>query len=244
MPNENEPGSQTPEAPQYVTPDQLGQVVNQAITSHLKRINFDEMIGKSIGPLIEQIKALQPAAPNGDEEPTAKPKGKEDPRLAALSAQMEDMKKSLETERNAKLAAEKSARNDRAYTELRKSLEGKVAPGLLDMVANNLFKVEGRVIVAEDGSTTFKTMKPAFYGSSEMEEVEMPIEAGVAEYLKSESAKAFLPAPSTGGNATPLQKRPQPYSGSAFDFSKPATSDEEKLGRAMEREARALQNLK
>lgn len=62
MPNDNEEGG-TPNEPQYVTPDQLGQAINSAITSHLKRLNIAGQIADALKPVTEQLAAAKQAPP-------------------------------------------------------------------------------------------------------------------------------------------------------------------------------------
>jgi hypothetical protein len=150
---------------------------------------------------------------------------------------VEEMEKALSAERERVIAAEKKTREERAYTELRGSLEGKVRPELLDMVAKHLFMVEGRVETDESGTALFKSQRVPYTGA-EPEEVR----AGVEDFLKSDAAKAFLPAPGTS-SAPQLPKRgPSPNLGGT-DFSKPATSDTDKARRSLERERIALEKL-
>ncbi len=243
MPNETEGDlDQTPpEPPKYVTAEEIGNIVNSAVTSHLKR-SLGSAIETAIKPLADKFAALQAPPPSNDEDGVPPKKGKQTPEMLAMAKQIEDLTKTIVTEREGRAAAEKKQREDRAYAELRSSLEGKVRPELLDMVAKNLFFVEGRVIVEETGNVLFKSQKVPYTGA-EAEEVQLPLKSGIDDFLKSDTAKPFLPAPNSGAGGSPLPKRgPSPNPGGT-DFSKPATSDADKARRAAERERIALEKL-
>jgi hypothetical protein len=238
MSNENQPGSNTPD-PQYVTADQIGNIVNAALTARLPKM-LQPAIEAALAPITAKLSAPPPTPPSGDDGDDKK-KSKQTPEMAAMAKQIEDLTKGITAEREARAAAEKKQKEDRAYNELRQSLEGKVRPEFVDILAKNLFQVEGRVSFGDDGAILFKSSKAPYVGA-EPEEVQLPLKNGVEDFLKSDAAKHYLPAPSGGSNTSPLPKRgPSPVSGR--DFSKPATSDADKVQRALEREAQALAAL-
>ncbi len=241
MPNETEGTlDQTPPEPKYVTAEEIGNIVNAAVTSQLKR-SLGTAIAEAVKPITEQVAALKQAPPPSDEGDDKK-KGKQSPEMLAMAKQIEELTNGIKQRDERVAAAEKKQREDRAYAELRGSLEGKIRPELLDMVAKNLFFVEGRVVTDENGNVLFKTSKAPYTGA-EPEEMQLPLKSGVDDFLKSDSAKPFLPAPNPGANSNPLPKRgPSPNPGGT-DFSKPATTDAEKARRAAERERQALERL-
>lgn len=236
MPTENDGASNAPAEPKYVTAEEIGNIVNSAVTSHLKR-SLGPAIEAAVKPIAEKLAAAVPTPPPPGDEEGGKGKSKSTPEMLAMAKQLDEMKTLLQSERDARANAEKAARDDRAYASLRQQLEGKVAPGLVDIVAKNLFYVEKKVTVDETGKVTFKTSK-APYPGADPEEQDLPLESGVADFLKSDSAKVFLPAPSAGASSQPLPKRGPSSSPTGFDFSKPAKSDEERVARAAEMEAR------
>lgn len=236
MPNENEDGSQTPSAdPAYVKAEDIGNIVNAAVSSHLKR-SLAGAIESALKPALEQFKASMTPAPAGEETSDEKKKGKQSPEMLAMAKQIEDMQKALVAEKERTAAAEKKQREDRAFSELRSSLEGKVRPELLDMVAKHLFVVEGRVQVDDQGNSLFKGSRLPYQGATEAEEYTLPLRSGIEDFLKSDAAKPFLPAPSAGAGTSPLPKRGATPTPGSSDFSKPATTDAEKLRRAAEKE--------
>lgn len=235
MPNDPQGESQSPESqtPSYVRADEIGNIVNSAVSSHLKR-SLASAIEAALKPVVEGLKTqlAPPPAPSSEEEPGNSRK-KQSPELLAMAKKVEDMEKALADSAAKVAAAEKKSQEQRAYTELRGALEGKVRPELLDMVAQHLFTVEKRVDFDESGTPLFKATKVAYTGA-EPEEFRLPLRNGVEEFLKGEAAKPFLPAPNSGSGAGPLQKRAPVQSGGT-DFSKPATTDAERIQRAAER---------
>lgn len=243
MPPET-PDSQNPDNQQSKSPEeQLGNMVNAAVSAHIKRFTEKQLpalLAEALKPINEKL-AAPPPPPEGDDA-KAKKSSKQDPEVLAMAKQIEDMKRALEEKEQRAAAAEKKARDERAYTELRASLEGKVRPELLDVVAENLFYVKKSVDFDDAGNPLFKSSRSPYAGA-EPEEVRLPLRVGVEDFLKSDGAKAFLPAPSAGAGAAPLPKRGSTPPSGGTDFTKPATSDAEKARRAAERERIAQQRL-
>lgn len=241
MPNDTPGESQ--EAPKYITAEEVGNIVNSAVTAHLRRFSekqLPELLTASLKPITDKLAATPVKTEDDAETPKGKSKNK-DPEVLAMAQKLDELTNTIK-ERDAQVAAtNKKMREDRAFTELRASLEGKVRPELLDMVAKHIFVVEGLVEVDEQGTPLFKS-KQAPYIGADPEEVRLPLKAGVETFLKSESAKPFLPAPSTSG-ASPLPKRGTSPTPGGIDFSKPATTDAEKAARSIERERQAKERL-
>lgn len=243
MPTENPGTSNEPNAePKYVTAEEIGNIVNSAVTNQLKR-SLGSAIDAALAPTLAKL-AAQPATPPAGEtdEPTTKGKGKQSPELADMARKVEQMEKALATEKERVASAEKKSREDAAYATLRSTLEGKVRPELLDMVAKHLFVVEGRVEVDDAGNPLFKSTKVPYTGA-DPEDVRLPLASGIEDFLKSDAAKPFLPAPNAGSGAGPLPKRGPSPTSTGTDFSKPATSDADKARRSIERERIAKERL-
>jgi len=242
MPNENEEGSNTPsnEESSYVKASDIGNIVNAAVSSHLKR-SLATAIEAALKPALEQIKSsIAPPPPAGDEDGDKK-KGKQTPEMVAMAKRLEDMEKALAAEKEATAAAQKKAREQRAFSDLRTALEGKVRPELLDVVAHHLFTVEKRVDFDESGTPLFKSTRSLYQGA-EPEDVLLPLRDGVEGFLKGDTAKAFLPAPSPGAGSSPLPKR-GPTPPQSFNPSQTGTTDAERVRRSMEREQAAKAKL-
>lgn len=246
MPHENTPpGSQNEggndETPKAFTEADIGNMVNRAVTAHIARFmekTLPGVLDAQLKPLTEKLAAVQQAPKpetDGEGEGGTKKKSKQDPETAALAKTVEDLKKQIE-EGNAKVAAEqKKFREEKGFNALRAALSEKVRPELLDAAAKLLFHVDQKVTYDEQGNPLFKSKDS--YG----DEVTLPIGAGVDEYLKSDAAKAYLPAPSAGNGAGALPKRSTP---AANPNAQPGSgSDAEKTRRAMDRAAQMSKQL-
>jgi hypothetical protein len=224
-------GGQTP---QYVTVEQL----NAAIGSHLGRAlpKALEPFNKQFGDINETLKKL--ATPKV--EPTEEEKNRQrqsDPETLALKNQLEELKQANQREREAREKAEATQRDNAAFAHLRSLVAKSVRPELVDVVAKNLFYAEKVITYDESGKALFKSRRAQYQGGPE-EEVATTLEDGVQQYLKTKEAQVFLPPPTSkqptnnGGNRQPTR-----FDGGLPVYDKPATTDQEKVRRAMEREA-------
>ncbi len=203
MPHETEGDSQNAPDPKVTESGQpdISNVVNSAVSSHLKRFVEKQLPGifaEALKPFQEQVAKLQAPPPADDE----KSKNKQSPEMTALQTQLEEMKTRFAQETEQRIAAERKAREDRAYSEFKGMLAKNVRPEMLDMVADHLFLIKKIVEVPESGNPTFKGSRTQ-YGITE--EVAYPLKDGVDNWLKSDDAKPFLPAPSA--STTPTSKR-------------------------------------
>lgn len=243
MPPEIDPSlegqTETPSS-EFVKATDIGNIVNAAVTSHLKR-SLGAAIEAAVKPLAEKLQALS-VPPPVEEETGKKSKKSESPELVAMAKQLEDMKNALAAEKDRADAAARKSRDDRAVGELRSMLQGKIRDEYLDMLTQHIFTVQGRVKVDDQGNILMKSTRSSPFPGLDPEEVDLPLKAGVEEFLKSDAAKAFLPAPPST-SAAPLPKRSAVQSPRGTDFSKPATSDAEKARRSIEREQMAKQRL-
>jgi hypothetical protein len=235
MADESNPAGGTSAAAEPLTAEQVAAIVNSAITNRLKREpNVKELIAEAFANYKPPV-----TTPPQDETP---PKGgkRMDPELAAVMAQLEDHKKAAREAVDRQLAAEKAQREYRAMADLRAALVGKVRPEAIDMVAKHLMISEKRVTINEDGTATIKTQLEKIKGFPE--EVDLPLEAGVGEWLKTDVAKMFVPAPQAQTQQSPQGQRgsrmPQPAQGKLElpKYEGEATTDEEKVRRAYEQE--------
>lgn len=206
---------------------QMNQIANDAATSHAKRIT------KDLESKLSDLKPVAPVVPAVD--PAIAEKIKTTPEMAVLQAQIADMKTAYDKAESARIAAEKKSRDDSAFHTLRASLSA-VRPELQDATAQLLFHVEKRVTFDEAGRPLFKMPREV---AGIVEDIEMPLTSGVEHWVKSEAAKAFLPAP--GGNVGNGRGGKSPTAGAVPSgrmnngmpvYDKPATTDAEKISRA------------
>lgn len=218
-----------PPTPKYVTEEQIAQIVNSAVTTHLKR-GLAKAIDEAIAPLKQKLETPPPSGDGGG-------KGKEaDPEVVALRKQLDDLKGVVKASQEAASAAEKRAADERAYNALRSELSGKVRPEALDVATDYLFRAQGRVVIDEQtGEPRFKHRTALVAGMPEEDHL-FPLSDGVKQFLKGKEAQLFLPAP----NTAPNPQRPGPRSttpGQLPTYEKPPATDDEKVRRAMEAEA-------
>jgi hypothetical protein len=243
MPNELQGDSQN-------APDQsdksadIGNMVNAAVTAHLKRFaekTLPEILKSQLETALKSVAPAAPPPPAPETETTEKAsKSKVSPELAAMQQKLDETLKALKDADERRIATEKKAREDRAFSELKSTLAaGQVRPEMLDMVANHLFRFDNKVELQEDGTPLFKTTRNS-YGIEE--EVNLPLKDGVEAWLKSESAKAFLPAPGVS-QVTPAKKTPFVRPPVSKDIDLDKASPQEKINAAAQKEAEIRQKL-
>lgn len=229
--NATDASSQTP-APKYVTEEQIGNVVNAAVSSHIKRFTekqLPQMFEAALKPISDKLNAPPPPAPEGEEK---KGNNKQDPQIAALQQQLEDFKRQAREAEERRVASERKSREDGAFSALKSALTPHVRPEMLDALAGYMFKVQGAVEVPEDGEPVFKTSRSQF---GVEEEVRLPIKDGIAGWLKTDAAKPWLPAPGTS-NLQPTKKPNHQLQRLPENFNLETASDEQKIRAAAEME--------
>lgn len=217
------------------TPDAaaLGNIVNAAVTAHLKRANIGKTISDAIEaamkPVREQLE--KPAAVA--ETPKADPKAS--PEFAAAMRELESVKATLRTESDARGAAEKRQREDRAYQDLRAGLQtAGLKPEMVDVAAKVLFHADSRISFDENGTALFRhTKSTPGYGD---EDEFLPLSAGIAAYAKSKDAEPFLPAP-TAAKSAQIPRGTTRQAPQVISQLPPAVTDDDKISRAMANEA-------
>ncbi len=241
MPNANEAqaktgqeDSSTAEAEDKFGRDEIVALVNQAVTSQLKRSLSKEITAALTGAL-EPIKAeLAKAKPAADPAADEQQKGKPNPELVALQKQLADMQAALRAKDEEAATERKKAREDRAFADLTAELTGKVRPGTERMVAT-LLKAQGNLVLDEEGAVALKVRTSLAKGTAEADH-EFPLADGVGHFLKTKDAALFLPPPNPAGGAGET-RRVLPNSANGKQLPKydaPALSDDEKARRTAE----------
>lgn len=167
----------------YVKVEDMAKMVNQAITSHLKRLDFDSKISaaleNAIAPLRDSFQSKQ--------ETKQAPKGQDmDPQVVELKKQLEAMQKQTKEAQDRAAAQLKASREKDAFGQLKSMLSGKVKAEAVDSVAKILFHADKRIKVSDEGEMLWLD------GDNEI-----GIEDGLKSYLKSKEAAIFMPAPAT-----------------------------------------------
>jgi hypothetical protein len=238
MANANEEGSEKPSTPEYVTKEEIGNIVNSAVTNHLKRSSksTEDAITKLLD---ERLKAFMPQPPPISDVKPPVTQSQPAPELAAMQAKYAELESKFTAEQERRTKAEQAQREDRAYGELKSLLNGQVRPEMLDIAADYLFTAKKRVEISEDGT-------PLFRGKTATgEDVHLPMEDGVMQFLKSKEGASFVPAPTSAVGPQTGNRRGARVTNATFKdglphYEKPATSDEEKVARAFEMEQAIL----
>lgn len=218
-------------------------IINAAVTSHMKRQpnpadEFKKLLTKeSLSPLLTELMEASGVKPAGTETGGGSQPAKPDPKIAALEAQLSDMKTAMARAAEETKAAQESARNEKALAALKSELAPHVRPEGLDMAADLLFKARKRVTFDEQG-TPLMSVKRAPYAGAAEEDVPMPLADGVQHWLKSEEAKIFIPAPAANQQQRQGAPGPRPQmqrtANGVPKYDQPATTDAEKIRRAQE----------
>jgi len=236
MPSENE--SPDTNTPKYITAEEVAAMVTGAITAHSKKLQ-KELTASIEGLKLDEkianaLKAAVPAeAPDGEHKPRTV-----DPRLVALEDKAKQLEASLAKSEQARSEAVQRSRDESARSALKAALSAGVAPGATDMAAKLLFDAEKRIGFDEDGTPFFRTRRSPGHGMPE-EDMQMPLADGVKHWLQSDDAKIFVPAPAPAPGANRGQAPRQLTRGSDGmpRYEQPATTDNEKAHRAIERES-------
>lgn len=227
----------TEEAPKYVTEDAIAQIVNAAVSSHLKR-SLGKAIEEAIKPVAEQLSQLKTAREEAPPQDTKK-KSDVDPEVVALKKQVADLTTAMQRSAEEAAAAQRQAREEKAYASLRDQLQGKVRPEALP-IALDVIRARKLLTINEDGTVTFRHRAALAKGMEEQDH-EFPLDRGVGEFLKSKDAALFLPAPGgpgpRQGNRPPHAPTPQPRP-EAPRYDQPALTEWEQDRRIDERLAK------
>lgn len=207
--------------------DKMGQVVNAAVTNHMKRVTgqLEEKFGKSLdeklgglmsafdtqlkASLPELLKGLQPQP--SDDEPGGKggKKGKpEEPRvdpkvaemekqLQSLTARLEQEAKEREAERKMAAEAQRRALEDRGFAEFKAGLAGKVLNGREEDLAT-LVRAKGMFTLDENGQPRIKVVEKNKYTQQDEEQF-LDLNEGLKTLLAKDFAQVYLPPPAPGG---------------------------------------------
>lgn len=195
MPDAIDPNAQSADAndpnAQAEKPDPLANlpnIVNSAVASQLKRAlgGLDKMIADAVGKASAGAPPPQPPPAQGDATKAI------DPALAKLREELDSHKRELEAERKTRRETEERSRNERTEGALREALRKGVRAELLDGAFHAL---KARSLRFEEDGTPRLAISRSRERGRAAEEVAFSIEEGVADWLKSDEAKAYVPPP-------------------------------------------------
>lgn len=191
---------------QALTQEDVVKVVNSAITSHLKRLDFNKQITSALETHLAPIKdLLGKTAPEAkiEEKSSDKTSASASPELLAMQKKMEMMEKQFKAREEMILAKEKSSREKEAFSKVKSelsSIQGIRAEGV-DALAK-LLKADGRLQIDEDGEVSYL---------DDDGETQLDLKSGLKKYLdpKYNPAAGLYLAPKTvlGKNKTNLPGR-------------------------------------
>lgn len=228
MPPEDNQENEQNETPTALSAVEVANIVNSAVTSQMKR--YEARIAAEFEKKLAAVQAA--VAPKETDDAPAK-KGKS-PEFAALEAQLAQMAKRAEDADAKAAAAEKKARDESGFNALKSSLSGKVNPEYLDVLAEHMFHVRKVVDFDENGTPLYK----------HDENTVLPLANGVDQFLKSDAAKPWRPAP-TVSKTNPITKQSTAAAPTQTSTSGTGTgSDEDKIKRAYAREQEFLAQQK
>lgn len=198
----------------------LGNTINAAVTSQLKRVEpkhaeavqaaVDAALAKQREEQEQQREEQQgkngnaPNDKNQNGQPHRDPEAEK--RALALEKQVLALQKALEDGNTQRAAAEKRAREQGAQSRLSSALS-KVKPEVKDLLAK-AWQADGKVTFDADGNPMLRVRKSPVKGLPE-EDMELPLEEGVAHWLSTKEAEAYLPPP-TGPRGTVQSARTAP----------------------------------
>lgn len=240
MPDPESKAETKPESTPGMSEEDVGRIVNAAVTSQLKRL-LGPAITEAIGGLkLDKQIAAEVAKLKPEQAPEPKPSdgGKPDPKVAALEATVQELKAKLAADAEETKKLQQASRDKDALAALKSALGPLVRPEALDIAASHLFVAQKRVTVDEQGNPLISVRKSAYAGAAE-EDVQMPLADGVQHWIKSPEGKFFAPAPSAGGQDTKgggAPRRVNVGSDGLPRYEQPAATDAEKIRRVQERE--------
>jgi hypothetical protein len=195
-----------------LTEEDVGKIVNSAVTSQLKRV-LGPALAEALGglKLDEKIaEAVSKAAPAKSEEEKPEKNAKE----TALEKSVRELSEKLEKSEAARAEGDKQRaqieqdrRFDAGVAALRAQLDGKVNKLYLDDAVDRWAKLDGRLKIAEDGTATFRVKRAPYKGASEVDE-DLPLAEAIPLMLASKDAARFLPAPGGGSGTQKISRAP------------------------------------
>lgn len=230
------------EQPKYVTAEDVASIVNAAVTNHLKRTlpkEIEALGSKLSGDMKKTLEEFKPKA-----DPQGEGSGKPSPEVAALQAKIDELVAANKATAEKAEKAERDRRETHAYGELRAALSKSVRPEMLDIVTK-VVRADGLISFDEEGKALFRVRRSPGAGLAE-EDQQLPLNDGIAHFLKSKEASVFLPPPtpkSPQGSQGAPRPSAQQSAGSGVHDRPPPRTDEEKVRRAAEQEAEILSRM-
>jgi hypothetical protein len=207
MPNPTDPPPNVPDDDPDFSPKQLS-ALSAAVQAQVKRLLRDVPSKKDFEALATSLaEKLMPPKPEPDPS-----KKTEDEELQKLRKRLEEMERRNQEAEQRAVEAERHARLDKAESQIAKLLSGGADPKLrvkedyLQVLAQHFL---GKVTLTPDGKALLKVRRSPAKGLPP-EDMEVEISDGIAGWLRSDEAHAWMPAPTGqgGGMKAPSAARP------------------------------------
>lgn len=193
--NTNPENTETLEAPETITRDEVIRMVNAAVSTHNKRLSktFETQIATALGPIMEKLTVSETAeAPKAEESSASKEMKAQ---LEAMRAQLAAEKDQREAERSKRMVAEE---RDLLRTTL---LNNGVPSDRVELAEAYLYDKHRRLERDDDGNIQFLVPEQGYTDR-------LPIGEGIAKFLKTDIGKTFLPPKDAGGSGSRGGSRP------------------------------------
>jgi hypothetical protein len=141
--------------------------------------------------------------------------GNTDPRLARMLEEMDQVKQQLDSERKARLDAEQSRARESAKSMLERELTSKGITGARLRAVVNDMMASGAFALDETGAPVMRVTRARVRGESPKDLTHRNVTEGVADWLQTDDAKEFLPAPNPAAQARVGNAGKRPSDGSA-----------------------------
>ena len=220
-----------------LTEEDIGKIVNAAVTSQLKRA-IPNAIAESLktvdwsgtlGTIVdEKLKTFQPPAPEkGQESEGSKADPKIEAQLRAMSEKLEASERRAKEAEDARAQVELQRQRDAGISAFRSKVSEKVRPELLDVFVEHF--AGKRLELDEKGNPLFSVKRSPYRGAPE-EDVKLSLEEAIPILLTSKEVSPFLPAPG-GQQGNGAGKRSATFVPGSSNSSDPAAKTVEDLGR-------------
>ncbi len=194
------------DGPKPLSEEDVGRIVNSAVTAQLKRalgpavteaiggLKLNEQIAEAIGKL-QPVKVDTPKDVDDDPDKPGRITTKELQRqLTGLQEKLDASEKKAQDLDRQRIEIEQRSRFDAAKNAFRAGVQPKVKPELLDPFVDYLAHVKGVLKVDDTGNPTL-TVKRAAYKGAPMTDEDLPLAEAIPLLLATDEAKPFLPAP-------------------------------------------------
>lgn len=198
-------------SPKPMTEEDVGRIVNSAITSHMKRLDLDKRFADQktelqglLSPITDALAKLAPAA-KGDDDEGGKGKGKNKNIDPDIAAQLEKLASDVEAEKQARLTAEQAVKDseqrrlmDKARNDLAAGLKDVAHPDLHDVWVDTLV-LKNRLKV-EEGNALLEVEHAPIKGMPPQREF-LPLPEALPKLIEHEESKRFkgVASPAGGG---------------------------------------------